>query len=48
LQTSAGPIVLEVNPSPGFEEVETATGIKVAEAIIAFAEEYSQKVKRER
>ncbi len=48
LQTSAGPIVLEVNPSPGFEEVEAATGIKVAEAIIAFAEEYSQKVKRER
>lgn len=48
LPTSMGPVVLEVNPSPGFEEVEAATGIKVAEAIIAFAEEYSQKVKQER
>ena len=42
LETLAGPIVLEVNPSPGFEEVETVTGIKVAEAMIAFAVEYSQ------
>ena len=48
LQTSTGPIVLEVNPSPGFEEVEATTGINVAEAIIAFAEEYYQKLKRER
>ena len=42
LETLAGPMVLEVNPSPGFEEIETVTGIKVAEAMIAFAVEYSQ------
>lgn len=43
LPTSAGPLILEVNPSPGFEEVEASTGIKVAEAIIAFAEEFLAK-----
>ena len=42
LETLVGPIVLEVNPSPGFEEIEAVTGIKVAEAMIAFAVEYSQ------
>ena len=42
LETLAGPMVLEVNPSPGFEEIEAVTGIKVAEAMIAFAAEYSQ------
>ena len=42
LETLAGPMVLEVNPSPGFEEIEAVTGIKVAEAMIAFAVEYSQ------
>ena len=42
LETQAGPMVLEVNPSPGFEEIEAVTGIEVAEAMIAFAAEYSQ------
>ena len=46
LETLAGPMVLEVNPSPGFEEIETVTGIKVAEAMIAFAVEYSQATKK--
>ena len=46
LETIAGPMVLEVNPSPGFEEIEAVTGIKVAEAMIAFAVEYSQATKR--
>ena len=34
--------ILEVNPSPGFEEIETVTGAQIAEAIIAFAVEYSK------
>jgi ribosomal protein S6--L-glutamate ligase len=42
LQTAAGPVILEVNPSPGFEEIEEVTGIKVAEAMLAFAVEYAQ------
>ena len=45
LHTSDGPLILEVNPSPGFEEIETVTGIGVAEAIIAFATEYTEKHK---
>ncbi len=36
LQTNAGPVVLEVNPSPGFEELESVTGINIADAIIEF------------
>jgi ribosomal protein S6--L-glutamate ligase len=39
LETDDGPVILEVNPSPGME-VETVTGIPIAEAIIAFAVEY--------
>jgi ribosomal protein S6--L-glutamate ligase len=46
LETLAGPMVLEVNPSPGFEEIETVTGIKVAEAMIAFAVEHSQATRK--
>ena len=45
LETLAGPMVLEVNPSPGLEEIEAVTGIKVAEAMITFAVEYSQSTK---
>ena len=46
LQTEAGPIVLEVNPSPGLEEIEAVTGIQVAEAMITFAAEYCQNAKQ--
>ena len=42
LHTSDGPLILEVNPSPGFEEIETVTGTRIAEAVITFAVEYSQ------
>ena len=31
-------VVLEVNPSPGLEEIEAVTKINVAEAIITYAE----------
>lgn len=36
LQTNEGPVVLEVNPSPGFEELESVTGIDIAGVIIEF------------
>lgn len=42
LHTADGVFILEVNPSPGFEEIETVTGTRIAEAIIAFAAEYSK------
>ena len=46
LETNNGPVILEVNPSPGFEELEAVTGIDIAAAIIKFAAEFSQKNKR--
>jgi len=36
LQTDEGPVVLEVNPSPGFEALELVTGIDIAGVIIEF------------
>ena len=40
LQTNEGPVVLEVNPSPGFEELESVTGIDIAGVIIEFVTSY--------
>ena len=40
LQTNEGPVVLEVNPSPGFEALESVTGIDIAGAIIEFVTSY--------
>ena len=39
LRSNHGPVVMEVNSSPGLEGVEKATGIDVAEKIITFIEE---------
>jgi ribosomal protein S6--L-glutamate ligase len=39
LQSNRGPLVLEVNSSPGLEGVEKYTGIDVAEKIIMYIEE---------
>jgi len=38
LRSNHGPVVMEVNSSPGLEGIETATGIKVADKIVAFIE----------
>ena len=43
LQTSEGPVVLEVNPSPGFEELEGVTGVNIAAAIIEFVVAFAQE-----
>lgn len=37
LKTQNGPLVLEVNPSPGFEGLELATGLNIAREIISHA-----------
>ncbi|WP_331344309.1 30S ribosomal protein S6--L-glutamate ligase [Cellvibrio sp. UBA7661] len=39
LRSSRGPLVMEVNSSPGLEGIEGATGKDVADAIVAFVEE---------
>ena len=40
LQTNEGPVVLEVNPSPGFEALELVTGTDIAGVIIEFVTSY--------
>ena len=39
LLSNRGPLVMEVNSSPGLEGIEKATGRNIAADIIAFAEE---------
>lgn len=38
LQSNRGPLVMEVNASPGLEGIETATGIDIADKIIRYVE----------
>jgi ribosomal protein S6--L-glutamate ligase len=38
LQSKRGPMVLEVNSSPGLEGIETATGIDIASRIVEYIE----------
>ena len=38
LRSNHGPLVMEVNSSPGFEGVESTTNIDVAEKVIMFIE----------
>jgi len=38
LQSKKGPLVLEVNSSPGLEGIEKATGVDVAKKIIRYVE----------
>lgn len=38
IRSERGPLVLEVNSSPGLEGIEAATGVNIAESIIKFVE----------
>lgn len=46
LQSKRGPMVLEVNSSPGLEGIETATGEDIAGKIIEYIEQSAQKKRR--
>lgn len=46
LRSSRGPLVMEVNSSPGLRGIEESTGVNVAGKIIAFLEEHTAKPKR--
>ncbi len=49
LRSERGPLVIEVNASPGLEGIETASGVDVAGAIIQYVEEHvPKKRKRDR
>jgi ribosomal protein S6--L-glutamate ligase len=43
LQSDRGPLVLEVNSTPGLEGIETTTGISVASKIISYIERNKRK-----
>lgn len=43
LRARRGPLVMEVNASPGLEGVETATGIDIAAMMIEYIEQHGQK-----
>ncbi len=43
LRSNRGPVVMEVNSSPGLEGIETATGVDVSGKIIEFIEKNAQK-----
>jgi ribosomal protein S6--L-glutamate ligase len=41
LRSNHGPLVMEVNSSPGLEGIEGATGVDIADAIIEFIEKHA-------
>ncbi|WP_113924975.1 30S ribosomal protein S6--L-glutamate ligase [Cognataquiflexum aquatile] len=43
LQSDRGPLILEVNSSPGLEGIEEATGVNIAGEIVKFIEEAVEK-----
>ena len=43
IRSNHGPVVIEVNSSPGLEGIETATDVNVAEKIIEFIEKNAKK-----
>jgi ribosomal protein S6--L-glutamate ligase len=48
LETARGPVLLEVNSSPGFQELEKATKINVAERMIQMAVQKARKGNKKR
>lgn len=48
LQSSRGPLIIEVNSSPGLEGIEKATGIDIAGKIIDFVESGVNTMKRKK
>lgn len=46
LQSKRGPLVMEVNSSPGLQGIEKATGVDIAGAIIEYVERYGLNKKR--
>ena len=46
LQSSRGPLILEVNSSPGLEGIEKATDVDVAGKIVEYIEDKQPKMKQ--
>ena len=47
LESKVGPMVLEVNSSPGLEGIETTTGADIAEEIVRFVSEKAQSTREQ-
>ena len=45
LRSNHGPVVMEVNSSPGLEGVETATGKDIASMVFEFIEKNAKEVR---
>ncbi|MGK5090001.1 RimK family alpha-L-glutamate ligase [Bdellovibrionota bacterium FG-2] len=48
IESKSGPLILEVNSSPGFEGIESATGLNIAGMIVKYAMERVRRKKRRR
>jgi ribosomal protein S6--L-glutamate ligase len=48
MESSVGPMVIEVNSSPGFEGIEKATGLNIAAKIVQHISKTAKKKKRRR
>lgn len=46
LRSERGPLVLEINSSPGLEGIETATGLNIADTIIEYIEKNAKPIHR--
>ena len=46
LQSKRGPLVLEVNSSPGLEGIEEATGVDIAGKIVSYIEKGATKKRK--
>lgn len=46
LRSDRGPLVLEINSSPGLEGIETATGLNIADTIIEYIEKNAKPIDR--
>jgi ribosomal protein S6--L-glutamate ligase len=46
LESSAGPTIVELNSSPGFEGLERATGLDIAGEIVTYAAQVAEGVRR--
>ncbi|MDX1411585.1 MAG: hypothetical protein R3351_05475, partial [Nitrospirales bacterium] len=42
LRSSHGPVIMEINSSPGLEGIEKATGVDIAMAIIQYLEHHAK------
>lgn len=48
IRSDRGPLVLEVNSSPGLEGIEKATGKNIADSMIEFIEKDINRVSKDR